>query len=114
MENKVGYAYISLDEYKELIGRIKTLEFCYDELREKNKRTIKEYENIEKTIFEKIYNNNSYQIENYDGIGEYYHNKLVKEFQEYGYTSLDKINELIQKLVERYKNEEGNEKENEQ
>ena len=113
MENKVGYAYISLEDYKQLIERIKTLEFCYDELREKNKRILKEYENIEKTISERIYNSNSYQIESYDGIGEYYHNKIVREFQSYGYISLDKINELIQKLVEKYKNEEGNEKENE-
>lgn len=113
MENKMGYAYISLEEYKELIERIKTLEFCYDELREKNKRTIKEYENIGKSIFNKIYNNNNYTIKNYDGIDNYYHRELVKEFQEYGYTSIDKINELIQKLIEKYKNEEGNEKENE-
>ena len=113
MENKVGYAYISLDEYRGLIERIKTLEFCYDELREKNKGTIKEYENIEKTIFEKIYKSEKYYIRNYDGIGNYHHNQLVIAFQKYGYTSLNKINELIQKLVERYKNEEGNEKENE-
>ena len=106
MENKVGYAYISLDEYKGLIERIKTLEFCYDELREKNKRTIREYENIEKSIFNKIYNNNNYTIKNYDGIGNYYHRELAEEFQSYGYTSLDRINELIQKLVEKYKNEE--------
>ena len=106
MENKVGYAYISLEEYKELIERIKILEFCYDELREKNKRTIKEYENIEKSILNKIYNNNNYTIKNYDGIDNYYHRELVKEFQSYGYTSIDEINELIQKLIERYKNEE--------
>ena len=113
MENKIGYAYISLEEYKELIERIKTLEFCYDELREKNKRTIKEYENIEKIISEKVYGNEKYYLKNCDGVGECYHNQLVIAFQEYGYTSIDKINELIQKLVERYKNEEGNEKENE-
>ena len=113
MENKIGYAYISLDEYKGLIERIKTLEFCYDELREKNKRTIEEYENIEKNIFERIYKDEKYYIKNYDCIGKYYHNQLVTAFQEYGYTSLDRINEQIRKLVEKYKNEEGNEKENE-
>lgn len=102
MENKIGYACVPLEEYKELIERIKTLEFC-----------CKEYENIEKTIFERIYDNNSYQIEKYDGIGNYHHNQLVIAFQKYGYTNIDKINELIQKLVEKCKNEEGNEKENE-
>lgn len=106
MENKIGYAYISLEEYKELIERIKTLEFCYDELREKNKRTIKEYENIEETIFERICKDYGYCLKNYDGVGEFYHKELAEAFQSYGYENLDKINELIQKLVERYKNEE--------
>ena len=113
MENKIGYAYISLEEYKKLIEDLKTLEICYDELKEKNAKTIREYESIEKTIFEKIYDNNKYYLKNYDGVGEYYHTQLVIVFQEYGYISLDKINDLIQKLVKKYENEEGSKKENE-
>ena len=44
-------------------------------------------------------------IEKYDGIGEYYHNQLVSAFQNRGYVSLDKINELISSLIKRYKEE---------
>ena len=113
MENKVGYAYISLDEYKGLIEENVKLNHLYDEIKEQEERLEKNFISIEKTIFEKIYKNERYYIKNYDDIGEYHHNQLVIAFQEYGYTSLDRVNEQIQKLVERYKNEEGNEKENE-
>lgn len=112
MENKVGYAYISLGEYKELIEKIKTLEYQIKDDQNIIKNIRENYENIEKTIFEKIYKNERYYIKNYDCIGNYHHNQLVIEFQKYGYTSTDKINEQIQKLVERY-NEEGENKENE-
>lgn len=113
MENKIGYAYISLEEYKKLIEDLKTLEFCYDELKEKNAKTIREYESVEKAILKKVYDDNDYYIKNYDGVGEYYHKQLVIAFQKYGYISTDRINILIKILVEKYKNEEGNEKENE-
>ena len=113
MENKIGYAYISLEEYKKLIEDLKTLEFCYDELKEKNAKTIREYESVEKAILKKVYDDNDYYLKNYDGVGEYYHNQLVIAFQGYGYINLNKINNLIQKLVEKYENEEGSKKENE-
>ena len=103
---KLNHAMPFTDEYKNLIESIKSLEYQLKIMDEN-------YENIEKNIFEKIYQNEKYYIKNYDCIGKYYHNQLVTAFQEYGYTSLDRINEQIQKIVEKYKNEEGNEKENE-
>lgn len=113
MENKIGYAYISLEEYKELIERIKTLEYQIKDDQNVIKNIRENYESIENNIFERIYKDERYYLKNYDGVNKYYHNQLVIAFQKYGYISLDKINDLIQKLVERYKNEEGNEKENE-
>ena len=65
----------------------------------------KEYESVEKTILNKVYEDEGYYIKNYDGKGEYYHNELAKKFQYYGYISLDKINNLIEQLLEKYKKE---------
>ena len=106
MENKIGYAYISLEEYKELIEDEKTLEFICDEHIKEKEKTIKEYESVEKAICEFIYKAETYHIKNYDGVGSYYHNELVNCFQKYGYISLDKINNLIKSLVERYNKEQ--------
>lgn len=103
MENKIGYAYISLEDYKELIEDKVTLENINENLENELSNVKKEYENIEKTICNKVYGNEDYYINHYDGVGQYNHNELVKEFQRYGYIGLDKINELIQSLVERYK-----------
>lgn len=106
MENKIGYAYISLEEYKELIEENTKLSYLYDEIKEQEEKLEKNFISIENNIFGRIYESEKYYIRNYDGIGNYYHNQLVIAFQKYGYISLDKINELIQKLVEKYKNEE--------
>lgn len=105
MENKIGYAYISLEDYKELIENNKSLENIIKELQHELNTIKNEYTNIENKICEKIYDNYDYLLESYDGINQYYHNKLVEEFQRYGYCSFDKINELISLLVERYKKE---------
>ena len=113
MENKIGYAYISLEDYRELIEENERLKYENDILECKTNDLKKEYENIEKTICDKIYNSENYMIEKYDGIGEYYHKQLFGEFQKYGYMSFDKINELISSLVERHK-EEREEKEDEE
>lgn len=113
MENKIGYAYISLEDYRELIEENERLKYENEILECKTNDLKKEYENVEKTICNKIYNSVNYMIGKYDGIGEYYHNQLFDEFQKYGYMSYDKINELIQSLVERYK-EEREEKEDEE
>lgn len=113
MENKIGYAYISLEDYRELIEENERLKY-ENEILECNINDLKkEYENVEKTICDKIYNSENYRIENYNGIGKYYHNELVSAFQNHGYVSLDKINELIQSLVKRHK-EEREEKEDEE
>lgn len=105
MENKIGYAYISLEDYRELIEENKRLKYENEILECKKNDLKKEYENVEKTICDKIYNSENYTIAHYDGIGEYYHRELFNEFQKYGYMSSDKINELIQSLVERHKEE---------
>lgn len=114
MENKIGYAYILLEDYKELIEDKVMLENINENLENELSNVKKEYENVEKTICDKIYNSENYMIEKYDGIGQYHHNKLMTEFQIYGYISLDKINELIQSLVERYKVEHEQEGSDEQ
>ena len=105
MENKIGYAYISLEDYRELIEENERLKY-ENEILECNINDLKkEYENVEKTICDKIYNSENYMIEKYDEIGEYYHRELFEEFQKYGYMSSDKINELISSLVKRHKEE---------
>lgn len=114
MENKIGYAYISLEDYKELIEDKVTLENINENLENELSNVKKEYENIEKTICNKVYENEDYHIKHYDGVGQYHHNELMKEFQRYGYIGLDKINELIQSLVERYKVEHEQEGSDEQ
>lgn len=114
MENKIGYAYISLEDYKELIEDKVMLENINENLENELSNVKKEYENIEKTICNKVYENEDYNIKHYDGVGQYHHNELMKEFQRYGYIGLDKINELIQYLVERYKVEHEQEGSDEQ
>lgn len=114
MENKIGYAYISLEDYKELVEDKVMLENINENLENELSNVKKEYENIEKTICDKVYENEDYHIKHYDGVGQYKHNELVKEFQRYGYIGLDKINELIQSLVERYKVEHEQEESDEQ
>lgn len=113
MENKIGYAYISLEDYKELIENNTMLKQIKDVLENQLTKLVEEYEFVEKTIFDEIYNNEGYTIKNYDGPGEYYHNQLVSTFQKRGYVSLDKINELILSLIKRYKEEQEKSKENE-
>ena len=105
MENKIGYAYISLEEYRNLIEANKELEYAKEELGHEINCLINEYESVENVICENVYNDNIYSIKNYDGIDEYYHNELVKDFQKHGYISLNKINALIGLLVKRYKEE---------
>lgn len=105
MENKIGYAYISLEEYRNLIEANKELEYANEELGREINCLINEYESVENVICENVYNDNIYFIKNYDGIGEYYHNELVKTFQRHGYISLDKINALIDLFIKRYKKE---------
>lgn len=107
MENKIGYDYISLEDYRGLIEENERLKYENEILECKTNDLKKEYENVEKTICDKIYNSENYMIEKYDGIGEYYHRKLFDEFQKYGYMSSDKINELISSLIKRYKEEKG-------
>ena len=115
MENKIGYAYISLEEYKKLIEENTKLSYLYDEIKEQEEKLEKNFISIENNILGRIYKDERYCLKNYDGVNKYYHNQLVIAFQSYGYISLDKINDLIQKLVERYKNEEeSGDKENEQ
>lgn len=114
MENTIGYAYISLEDYKELIEDKVTLENINENLENELSNVKKEYENIEKTICNKVYETEDYNIKYYDGVGQYHHNELMKEFQRYGYIGLDKINELIQSLVERYKVEHEQEGSDEQ
>lgn len=111
MENKIGYAYISLEDYKELIEDNVTLKQINDDLSNQLDKIEAEYEIIEKTISDEIYNNERYMIKGYDGPGEYYHNQLVSAFQKRGYVSLDKINELISSLIKRYKEEQEESKE---
>ena len=111
MENKIGYAYISLEDYKELIEDNVTLKQINDDLFNQLDKIGTEYEIIEKTISDEIYNSERYMIKGYDGPGEYYHNKLVSAFQKRGYVSLDKINELISSLIKRYKEEQEESKE---
>lgn len=104
MENKVGYAYISLEDYKQLILDNKKLE-------EENKEIKNQYESIENAILDKIYNDSTYYLEKYDRDGDYYYNKLEEKIKNYGYIGRDKINNMIKKLVEKCKNEEGENKE---
>ena len=111
MESKIGYAYISLEDYKEMIENNTILKQINDDLKNQLANLVAEYELIEKTICDEIYNNERYMIKGYDGPGEYYHNQLVSAFQKRGYVSLDKINELISSLVERYKEEREKSKE---
>ena len=106
MENKIGYAYIPLYEYKELIENNKEMEAYCDELKKESEEIKREYENIEKTICDKIYENEKYNLSRYYNLCDYYHNELVKKFYNYGYVSLDKINDLIKSLVERYNKEQ--------
>lgn len=106
MENKIGYAYIALEDYKELIKDNERLDYYCDELKNETNKVIEEYASVEKAICEFIYKAETYHIKNYDGVGSYYHNELVNCFQKYGYISLDKINNLIKSLVERYNKEQ--------
>ena len=105
MENKIGYAYISLEDYKELIEENKNLENENEKLENEINDLTRIYASVENTICEKIYNNEKYYLENFDGIGGYHYNELVEIFQRHGYSSLDKIDELIGMLVARYKKE---------
>lgn len=50
MENKIGYAYISLEDYKELIEDRVMLENINENLENELNNVKKEYENVEKTI----------------------------------------------------------------
>lgn len=111
MENKIGYAYISLEDYKELIEDNVILKKTNDDLTNQVAKLVVEYELVEKTISDEIYNSEKYMIKGYDGPGEYYHNHLVSAFQKRGYVSLDKINELISSLIKRYKEEQEESKE---
>ena len=107
MDNKIGYAYISLEEYKELIQDNERLKILVNSIQSEMVQIKKEYESVEKTILNKVYKDENYYIKIYDGKGEYYHNELVKRIQSYGYISLDKINNLIEQLLEKYEKENG-------
>lgn len=105
MDNKIGYAYISLEEYKELIQDNERLKILVNSIQSEMVQIKKEYESVEKAILNKVYESEGYYIRNYDNKGEYYHNELVKKFQYYGYISLDKINILVEQLLEKYEKE---------
>lgn len=105
MDNKIGYAYISLEEYKELIQDNERLKILVNSIQSEMVQIKKECESVEKIILNKVYKDEKYYIKKYNGKGEYYHNELVKKIQDYGYISLDKINNLIEQLLEKYEKE---------
>ena len=104
---------IDLEKYEKLIKdfelskvRIKELEELCNLLESQNSA-------IDSNITDRIYKKHDWElghlVEEGKDNNEYYINKIISSYNEYGYTSIDYINSCVDKMIERYKEQKDSE-----
>lgn len=98
---EVNTVLISLERYDELIDEINQLRKYNCEFKNEYKNMIKDYINVENKIIKDIISQNKNIIEkiDYKNKSSYYYQKIVEEIQDRGYTSLDIIDRIINKII---------------
>ena len=86
MENKIGYAVITTQEYKELIEKEKENELYMTELEETISKQDIIKEKLEKYFFDRLLDAESYHLENIKEFvpNEYNYQKLYQKFLDIG------------------------------
>ncbi|MEI3507795.1 MAG: hypothetical protein V8R01_01465 [Bacilli bacterium] len=119
MENKIGYAYISLEEYKELIKEKTELEIFIENLKKEVEDTKEMYRAMEEDLLKTIYDNCDWDLrnleKNIDGEYDrksYSYIEIEKEFQKHNISNLDYICKKIISMKKKKDNESKKRKRN--
>ena len=115
MENKIGYAMITINEYRELVLKEKELELVIDDCETQISKLKERYGRIEEFVLNKLYKDNSWSISHLefeDGEikKEYYFRELFDEFMKVGITDAMFIEEKIIEFNKRYEEEHKEER----
>lgn len=118
MEDKIGYAYISLEEYKELIKEKTELEIFIENLKKEVEDTKEMYRAMEEDVLKTIYDNCDWNLrnleKNIDGEYDrksYSYIEIEKEFQKHNISNLDYICKKIISMKKKKDNESKKKKE---
>lgn len=118
MEDKIGYAYISLEEYKELIKEKTELEMFIENLKKEVEDTKEMYLTMEEDVLKTIYDNCGWNLrnleKNIDGEYDrktYSYIEIEKEFKKHNINNLDYIYKQIISMKKKKDNESKKKKE---
>ena len=104
MEDKIGYAVITTNEYKYLIEENNKKDEIMSELREINKKKQEKYEIYENLFLKQLIENEEYHLTNMKNIDvtDYHYQQLFNEFLKIRITDVEyidlKIKEIRSKL----------------
>ena len=113
MENKIGYAVITTQEYKELIEDNINKAECIKELNEVAFKRNSINEKLEKYFFDRLSDNENYHLENMKECNptDYHYQELYKCFLEIGIDNVEYIHLSIVSLKHNFDNKENKESE---
>lgn len=117
MEDKIGYAVIKIDDYKEMIIKDKEKDELIKILKVEIEEKEEQLNNIKNKIKTRIYKSNDYEFRNLKfednefDIKEYNYRELENDFYELGITDKDEIYSIILELYNKKQEERKNEEE---
>lgn len=108
MENKIGYAVITTEEYKELIKDNMKQEKHIRKLKEVKEEEEGIHKKLEEYFFKRLANSESYHLENMQVCNptDYHYQQLYKCFLEIGIDNAQYIHLSIETLKENFDNGE--------
>lgn len=111
MENKIGYVFITTQEYKELIKDNINKAECIKELNEVALKRNNIYEKLEKNFFNRLLVDEDYHLENIKECNptDYHYQELYKCFLEIGINNAEYIHLSIINLKHNFDNGENEE-----
>lgn len=112
MENKIGYAVIKIDDYKEMIMKIKEKDEMIKILKMEIEEKEEQLSNIKNKIKQRICKSSDCEIRNLEILNDkinmknYNYKELENDFYELGITDKDEIYSIILELYNKKNGEE--------
>lgn len=102
---------IGLEEYTNLIKEIEEDKHYIMNLENELRNTKNEQKMVYDKIYTKIYDDNTYRFDKLitNRNDNYYRNLIIDEFKDYGFKSIDTINDAIDMMITRLEYEKGEE-----
>lgn len=109
MENSIGYAFITTKEYKELIEDNMNKAKCIEELNEVAFKRNNINEKLEKYLFDRLSDTESYHLENMEECvpSDYNYQELYKCFLEIGIDDVQYIHTSIMTMKHNFDNKKS-------